>query len=473
MSSKKKILLGCYILVVILINILIFKYNPSFGINGDSYFSMDVILATDTTNDIQFFYSTTDDIYTGFSQENSEVISINEIEQEHELEFSAPTTTKFIRLDFGDKKAQVVIKEIKLKYKKNELILSTDDILNVYSQQMIESIKMTDLNELQISSADFDPFIIWDFSEQIIQLVQNTEHLAELITKCTLFTVSNITFFALILNRKKIIDFVYQLYKNRKLIIRLSINDFKTKYAGSYLGIIWAFIQPIVTVLVYWFVFQIGLNVAKVTTGEGVNIPYVLWFVTGLVPWFFFQDALSNGTSTLLEYSYLVKKVVFDINILPIVKVISALFVHMFFVIFMIVLYAGYGYYPNIYYLQVIYYSVCTFVYAIGLAYAASAIVVFFKDLTQIINIVLQIGIWMTPIMWNIDNVNLPPTLLKIFKLNPMYYIINGYRDTLINKVYFWEHVELTVYFWTVTIILLFIGITIFKKLKSHFADVL
>lgn len=473
MSSKKKILLSCFILIVILINIVILKYNPSFGINDKSYLKIDVILTTDTANDIQFFYSTIDDIYTGFSQEKSEVISINETEQEHTLEFSAPTTSKFIRLDFGDKKAQVVIKEIKFKYKNNEKILNTDDILNVYSQQMIESIKVADLNELQISSEELDPFIVWDFSNQIIQLVHDTEHIAELMTKWTLFIVTNITFGSLVLNSKKIIDFVYQLYKNRKLIIRLSVNDFKTKYAGSYLGIVWAFIQPIVTVLVYWFVFQIGLNVAKVTTGEGANVPYVLWFVTGLVPWFFFQDALSNGTSTLLEYSYLVKKVVFDINILPIVKVISALFVHLFFVIFMIVLYGGYGYYPNIYYFQVIYYSVCTFVYAIGLAYAASAIVVFFKDLTQIINIVLQIGIWMTPIMWNIDNVNLPPTLLKLFKLNPMYYIINGYRDTLINKVYFWEHIELTVYFWTVTIILLFIGITIFKKLKSHFADVL
>ena len=134
----------------------------------------------------------------------------------------------------------------------------------------------------------------------------------------------------------KILALPMELYHNRKLILSLAKNDFKTKYAGSYLGIIWAFIQPIVTVLVYWFVFQKGLKAAGMNTKTGVEVPYVLWLISGLVPWFFFQDALSTGTNALLEYSYLVKKVVFKISILPIVKIISSLFVHCFFILFTI-----------------------------------------------------------------------------------------------------------------------------------------
>ncbi len=110
-----------------------------------------------------------------------------------------------------------------------------------------------------------------------------------------------------------------------RLVLSLAKNDFKTKYAGSYLGIVWAFIQPIVTVFVYWFVFGLALR-----GGADRGVPFVLWLVAGLVPWFFFQDALIGGTNSLLEYNYLVKKVVFNIRILPIVKVISALFVHAF-----------------------------------------------------------------------------------------------------------------------------------------------
>ena len=184
----------------------------------------------------------------------------------------------------------------------------------------------------------------------------------------------------------KILALPMELYHNRKLIFSLAKNDFKTKYAGSYLGIVWAFIQPIVTILVYWFVFSVGLKAGTVS-----NYPFVLYLVSGIVPWFFFQDALNGGTNALLEYNYLVKKVVFKISILPIVKIISALFVHAFFVIFALILCTCYGYRPSLYTLQIIYYSICTFLFVLGMVYATSAIVIFFRDLTQIINIFLQV----------------------------------------------------------------------------------
>ena len=129
-------------------------------------------------------------------------------------------------------------------------------------------------------------------------------------------------------------------------------------------------------------------------------MPFVLYLVAGIVPWFFFQDALVGGTNALLEYNYLVKKVVFNISVLPVVKIISAMFVHVFFVLFTIILYAAYGRMPDIYYLQLIYYTGCVFILVLGLSYATSAIVIFFRDLTQIINIILQVGVWLTPIMW-------------------------------------------------------------------------
>ena len=206
---------------------------------------------------------------------------------------------------------------------------------------------------------------------------------------------------------------------------------------------------------------------------SGISVPYVLWLIAGLVPWFFFSEALSSGTNALVEYSYLVKKVVFKISILPIVKVVSALFVHIFFIVFMLVLYSCYGFLPDLYTLQIVYYSFAMFVLVIALTYATCAIVVFFKDLSQIINIILQVGVWMTPIMWNIDTMELSPILLTIFKLNPMYYIVAGYRDALINKVWFWERPEITMYFWLLTIVILGLGAVIFKRLKVHFADVL
>ena len=139
----------------------------------------------------------------------------------------------------------------------------------------------------------------------------------------------------------------------------------------------------------------------------------------------------------------------------------------------MLVLYSCYGFLPDLYTLQIVYYSFAMFVLVMALTYVTCAIVVFFKDLSQIINIILQVGVWMTPIMWNIDTMELSPVLLTIFKLNPMYYIVAGYRDALINKVWFWERPEITMYFWLLTIVILGLGAVIFKRLKVHFADVL
>ena len=156
---------------------------------------------------------------------------------------------------------------------------------------------------------------------------------------------------------KSIFSLPADLYKNRRLVMKLAKNDFKTRYAGSYFGTFWAFVQPVVTILVYWFVFSVGFR----SNTDELGVPFVLYLVAGIVPWFFFSDALSGGTNSLLEYNYLVKKVVFNISVLPVVKIISALFVHGFFVLLAIILYICNGRFPDWYYLQILYYSACVF----------------------------------------------------------------------------------------------------------------
>ena len=260
-----------------------------------------------------------------------------------------------------------------------------------------------------------------------------------------------------------------ELYRNRRLVFSLAKNDFKTKYAGSYFGTVWAFIQPIVTICVYWFVFGLALR-----NGADRGVPFVLWLVAGLVPWFFFQDGLVGGTNALLEYNYLVKKVVFNIRILPVVKVISAAFVHCFFVLIVLVIYTCMGYPPTWYALQLIYYSFCVFMLILAVTYFSSAVVVFFRDLTQIINIGLQVGVWLTPIMWVADTaLKDHPLIQKILQLNPMYYIVSGYRDAFVVKRWFFERPLWTLYFWLFTLVCFCFGNWVFKRLRIHFADVL
>lgn len=272
---------------------------------------------------------------------------------------------------------------------------------------------------------------------------------------------------------KYVYAIIKELDSNKKMILSLVKNDFKVKYAGSYLGITWAFVHPIITIMLYWIVFQYGLRVQIVDT----SVPFAIWLITGLVPWFFISEAISNGNNGFIEYNYLVKKIVFKISIIPMIKVLSALLVHMVFIFFLISVYLIYQYgvldigFPNLYILQLPYYTVCAYIISLGIVYMISSITVFFKDLSQFISIMLQIGMWVTPILWNVAII--PEKYRWIIYINPIHYIIEGYRNALIGKLWFWQMPYQSLWFWFVTSVFFISGILIFKRLKPHFADVL
>ncbi|WP_372814337.1 ABC transporter permease [Paenibacillus sp.] len=262
------------------------------------------------------------------------------------------------------------------------------------------------------------------------------------------------------------VSFILDLMKNRKMIWTLAIKDVQTKYLGSVLGIVWAFVQPTISILIYWFVFQIGFK----STPVG-DIPFVLWLLTGLVPWFFISESISSASNSIIENSYLVKKIVFRVSTLPIIKIISSLSIHVFFIVVLFVFFICYGYALDLYVLQVIYYLIASVILVLGISWITSTLVVFLKDVGQLIGMGLNFFFWLTPIFWNMSIVS--DKYIFLFKLNPFFYIIEGYRQTFIYKEWFWEHPFLTAYYWIITLVILSVGVWLFKKLRPHFADVL
>lgn len=263
-----------------------------------------------------------------------------------------------------------------------------------------------------------------------------------------------------------------ELYHNRRLIWKLARSDFKKRYAGSYMGAFWALVQPVITVGMYYVVFDVIFNnQQRFSSGGVIDVPFVLFLTAGLVPWFYFSEALTSAMMALLEYNYLVKKVVFKISILPIIKIIAATFIHAFFVLVALIIACIYGYYPSLYTLQVFYYSACMFIFVLAISYTTCAVVIFFRDLQSIVNIFLQVGMWATPIMWDISGYD--EKIQMIVKINPLVYIVEGYRSAIYGRQWFWEDFYSTVYFWIITVVLFGIGAIIFKKLKVHFADIM
>ena len=261
-----------------------------------------------------------------------------------------------------------------------------------------------------------------------------------------------------------------ELKEKRKMIADLAASDFKKRFAGSYFGVVWMFVNPVVTVLIFFFIFQLGMK----SVPPVPDTPYVIWLIPGLVPWFFINESISGITNCLNEYNYLVKKVVFPVELLPVIKVCSCFLVHACFLAIMFVVFLIGGVRPMVTWIQVLYYSFAAMVLSLGIGFLTSSINVFFKDMTQIVGICLQFGMWLAPIMyWDGMFTADHPWMGPVFKINPVYYIVTGYRDSMLTGNWFWERPLNTVYFWCVTIAVFYIGLKIFTRLRPHFSDVL
>jgi lipopolysaccharide transport system permease protein/teichoic acid transport system permease protein len=265
---------------------------------------------------------------------------------------------------------------------------------------------------------------------------------------------------------KQFLGFLFDIFRNRRLIYELTKKDLQSKFVGSFLGVVWAFMQPTISILIFWFVFQVGFKSTPID-----DFPFILWLLCGMVPWFFISESIANATTSLTDNSFLVKKVVFRVSLLPIVKICSALVIHLFFVTFLFVMFLMYGYKVTLFNLQVIYYIFATICLVLGISWITSSIVVFVRDISQIVSMFLQFGFWLTPIFWNFKTI--PSKYQWILKLNPVYYIVEGYRNSFIYNKWFWEDYVLTACFWAITLVLMGAGAFIFKRLRPHFADVL
>lgn len=365
----------------------------------------------------------------------------------------------FVRIDLGSAMQRVKVGDVKLGnfFLKVELT----DIVETSELKILSS----ENGQFEIENTGSDPFLVFQTDGAYEKFEASITKIMSFVYIVCALLIGIIVFWQYE-HFKILLFWALDIIISFRLIIELAFSDFKTRYAASYLGMIWAFVQPIVSVAIYVIVFGYGFKATPVK-----DFPFVLWLVSGIIPWFYFSDALMSSTTSLIEYSYLVKKIVFKVKILPLIKIIASLIIHVFFVAITTILFVANGITPNLYFIQIIYYIFCLTMLILGISYITAALNVFVPDLSHIVNIFLQFGMWMTPIMWSPDLFG--EAGYRVVQVVPFYYIVEGYRDCFYNNVYFWEKPGLTLYFWLVTIILLVVGMYTFRKLEDHFADVL
>lgn len=261
--------------------------------------------------------------------------------------------------------------------------------------------------------------------------------------------------------------FIRLIVIQRRLIFSLARRDVAAQYAGSLLGFAWKFINPIMTVVIFWAVFSVGFKVQPQN-----SVPFVAWFTAGVAAWFVFAEIINESVSLVVSNANVIKKSVFPSQILPVSKIIACLIAHGVFLVVLLGLIVILDLPFSFYYFQFIYYLVCLVVLALGISWAVSALNVFVRDVGQIVTILLQMGFWMTPIFW--DYRIMPEKVQFFLQFNPMYYIVQGYRDSFLFFSPVWHQpLYLTISFWAVTVVTFVGGALIFKKLKPHFSDAL
>jgi ABC-type polysaccharide/polyol phosphate export permease len=260
-------------------------------------------------------------------------------------------------------------------------------------------------------------------------------------------------------------EFGRRLFNSRRMIWAMALRDFNSRHVGTVGGAIWALFQPIALVGVFYFVFALGFRVQSPE-----NTPFILWFVGGQVVWVFFSDNLMSITTSVTGNAHLIKKTVFPSEIFAPIRVVSGTISHLVFFSVLLAMLAFFQVPFHPARLLVIYYYLATAVLLLGLGWLLSALQPFFRDISQALIIILNIWFWATPIVW--PETIVPPAYRWVLDYNPIYYLVTGYRQSLIYDTVTWPDPWRTVCFWMFTGVACAIGISVFKRLKLEFADV-
>ena len=254
-------------------------------------------------------------------------------------------------------------------------------------------------------------------------------------------------------------NIVKDLYSYRELLKTNIKKDVGGKYKNSFLGVIWSFISPLLQIAVYALVFQVILK------SDIEN--YTVYLCCGLIPWQYFSSVVLRGAASIIDNGSIIKKVYFPREILPISVVTSegVNFLISTVIILGFVIFGGIGLSINILWYFVI--LAIQYIVSIGVAFIVSSLSVYFRDLLHLLGIIIQLLFYATPIVYASSAV--PAELQWLIKINPMAYLIEGYRNIFYNKMP--QDIKSLLIALAMGIVLCVIGYFVFKKLEKRFAE--
>lgn len=256
-----------------------------------------------------------------------------------------------------------------------------------------------------------------------------------------------------------------ELYLYRELLKSNVKKEIRGKYKGSFLGVLWSFVNPLLSVLVYYLVFPYLMR--------GSMDNYLIYLVTAIIPWTFFTNVMAQGMASVRNNAGIIKKVYFPREILPlsvsVAGLINFLISCLIIILFCALFNVGFSW--HMIFLPLI--AIIEFFICLGATLLFSAINVYVKDIEYIINFIINMLFYGTPILYSIENMtasaDVPSVLLTLVSLNPFTHMMNIYRDIFlyhtVSDLFSWVYITL------VATLIFIIGILVFKKLEKGFAE--
>jgi len=257
------------------------------------------------------------------------------------------------------------------------------------------------------------------------------------------------------------------LFAHRSTIEAFVRRDIRGRYVTSVMGFSWAIIQPVTLLLLYTFVFSYVLRIRL--GGSGTTASFALYLFCGMLPWLAFAEGVTRSASVIVEQTPLIKKVVFPSEILPAYVVISGLVMECVGLGILLtavgLFYRGLGWpvllLPGIIVLQ--------FLFTMGLAWLLASVNVFLRDVGQLLGLGMTLWMFLTPIFYPAEMI--PGPFRWLLGLNPMYYVVQAYRDLVLEQRL---PILMNVATLTAMAVLTFVlGYWFFRRSKHAFVDVL
>ncbi len=251
---------------------------------------------------------------------------------------------------------------------------------------------------------------------------------------------------------------------NFYLINRLAQFQLKIANHDNYLGLTWEIINPLIQIAVYWVVF--GYGIRNNSPVEGV--PFVLWLLVGISMWFFVNQGILDGTKSIATKYNQVAKMNFPLSTIPSYVLMSKFYGHIILVLIVVLICMFFGIFPTIHILQLLIYIPFVYIFSLSVTLLTSTLGVLIRDVQMLVQSILRILFYASPILW----VNHNTTLEFFLKLNPVYFIANSYRSAILyHKWYFIEHWQLAVYNIIFVVVFFILGSYLHMKFRNRFSD--